>query len=512
MINKISPIVQLSVGLVILTVSILLVAQILGIAPGANEKEQVLARKYHAENIAMQTTLAIRRNDPQYVSSFFDQIMKDASDVLSIGLRVNNARLAVETAQHQALWTLSSTTDSTTDQIRVPLITEGEKLAHIEVVFKGLNDSKKVFLGISSFGWLLIFVCVSGFMSFYIFLKRTLKNLDPSAVVPARVRNALNTMVEGVLILDRRYQIVLVNDSFLSNFSLIESRVIGRSIKNIGLEAGEQDAAFVPPWIKAQSSGEKQIKARMVYKKNETNGLIFNVNSVPIADEKGNSLGTVNSFNDITQIESNSRMMKEMLKSLVDKQRAIQKKNRELKNLATRDSMTNCFNRRYLFEILQKQFEKERENQIGLCVIMLDIDYFKRVNDNYGHNVGDQVICGICDRVRAEIRKGDVFARLGGEEFCVVLPNTGMDQAMKIAEACRKRIEKAPIEKNSITSSFGVSSLRFGASTPNQLIVQADQALYASKEGGRNLCTLWSQSLAEDAAPNMPVTSVVRRV
>lgn len=511
MINKISPIVQLSVGLVILTVSILLVAQMLGIAPGSSEKERVLARKYHAEYIAMQTTVALRRNDRQQISSLFAQVVKEASDVLSIGLRGNNALLAFETDQHGQLWTLPSSSDSTTDQVRIPLIINGMKQAYLEIVFTGLNESQKIFLGISNFIWLLVFVCVSGFALFYVFLRRTLKSLDPNSVVPARVRNALNTMVEGVLILDRRYQVVLVNDSFLSDFSLLESRVVGRSIKKIGLESEEQDELFVPPWEKAQDSGEKQIKTRMVFKKNDTSGQVFTVNSVPIADEKGNSLGTINSFNEVTQIESKNRMMKEMLRSLVDKQRAIQKKNRELKCLATRDSLTNCYNRRYLFEMLQKQFEMERKNQIGLCVIMVDIDYFKRVNDNYGHNVGDQVICGICDRVRVEIRKGDVFARLGGEEFCVVLPNTGMDQAMKIAEACRKRIEKTPIANINVTSSFGVSSLLFGASTPNQLIVQADQALYSSKECGRNLCTLWSQSLAEGTA-QVPASSIVRRV
>lgn len=128
---------------------------------------------------------------------------------------------------------------------------------------------------------------------------------------------------------------------------------------------------------------------------------------------------------------------------------------------------------------------------------MADIDHFKRVNDTYGHNVGDEVIKGVAKIIREALRKGDIVARFGGEEFCIILPNVDTDRAMALAETIRARVQGAVFADVSVTASFGVSSLRFNAKDPKELIAQADTALYESKHNGRNQCTLWHKALRE---------------
>ncbi|RYZ78585.1 MAG: GGDEF domain-containing protein, partial [Moraxellaceae bacterium] len=125
--------------------------------------------------------------------------------------------------------------------------------------------------------------------------------------------------------------------------------------------------------------------------------------------------------------------------------------------------------------------------------IMLDIDHFKRVNDTYGHNAGDEVIKMVASIVSELVRDVDLVARFGGEEFCIVLPGAPLAQACLIAERCRKKIAASVCNGIRITSSFGVTSKREGATTPNELIHQADQALYFSKQNGRNRVTNWAE-------------------
>ena len=169
-------------------------------------------------------------------------------------------------------------------------------------------------------------------------------------------------------------------------------------------------------------------------------------------------------------------------------------RNKELDYLASRDSLTNCYNRRSLLKYMNKYFEDNESND-EYCIIMVDIDHFKNVNDTYGHSIGDAVIQGFASILQSCIRKNDMVARLGGEEFCVVLHQTSQVQAIAIAETMRHKVEQNVFDDVNVTSSFGVTSLKFGAETPLKLIEQADLALYKSKSLGRNKVTLWNESL-----------------
>ena len=164
----------------------------------------------------------------------------------------------------------------------------------------------------------------------------------------------------------------------------------------------------------------------------------------------------------------------------------------ELQRLASTDPLTGLFNRRYFYEIADKEFAKSVRYQRPLSVIILDLDLFKETNDTYGHVVGDQALVHIGNLLRIKERETDTVARYGGEEFVMLLPETNRANAMMVAERLRKLVEDSPIQIDSytirLTASFGVSGKYDDqkAETFDNLISQADRALYEAKRGGRN--------------------------
>lgn len=163
----------------------------------------------------------------------------------------------------------------------------------------------------------------------------------------------------------------------------------------------------------------------------------------------------------------------------------------EVKKMATTDSLTKLYNRRYFFELAEREFLESKKYDRALSVIMIDIDNFKKINDNYGHNIGDEFIKYVAEKASKSVRKTDVICRYGGEEFVILLPATDVNTAMMVAERIRKSIESDSIEavgfgRLFITSSLGVSSKHDDTSDIEHLIHVADEALYTAKENGRN--------------------------
>lgn len=198
-------------------------------------------------------------------------------------------------------------------------------------------------------------------------------------------------------------------------------------------------------------------------------------------------------------------------------QAEILRQNGELEGLASRDPLTGCLNRRAFYALFEKAFDESREQARELCCLMVDIDNFKRVNDQFGHAVGDQAIQAVANCLSAGLRLADTVGRYGGEEFCLMFPRTTWAEATDLAERLRIRVG---IEAGSrmrmavglaLTVSIGVSSSAFGARTPLELIDQADKALYAAKEGGRN-CVMALDVLVPGLNPSEQLELQVKRV
>ncbi|MBA3813058.1 MAG: diguanylate cyclase [Alphaproteobacteria bacterium] len=162
-----------------------------------------------------------------------------------------------------------------------------------------------------------------------------------------------------------------------------------------------------------------------------------------------------------------------------------------LKNQVIHDPLTNLFNRRYLDEVFEREFQKAKRYSRPLSVLMIDIDYFKKINDTYGHEIGDEVLRSIGTFLLKNYRKTDIPCRFGGEEFIIVFPETPVEVAMKKAEELRQAVANFQINFQGktikgIRISIGISTFPQHAHSTKSLISSADAALYKAKEGGRN--------------------------
>ncbi|MEL7186423.1 MAG: GGDEF domain-containing protein [Pseudomonadota bacterium] len=171
----------------------------------------------------------------------------------------------------------------------------------------------------------------------------------------------------------------------------------------------------------------------------------------------------------------------------------------DMKEIAVRDQLTGTYNRRGLGEQGALAYATARRTGAPLAVIMTDIDRFKIINDKFGHAVGDSALCHFAEILNEERRATDVLARVGGEEFALVLPGTELEDAMTIADQLRLRIEARPIDVNgnplTMTSSFGVAALNDSDTCLSDTIQRSDRALYRSKRAGRNQVDLESSQL-----------------
>ena len=158
----------------------------------------------------------------------------------------------------------------------------------------------------------------------------------------------------------------------------------------------------------------------------------------------------------------------------------------ELRALSVTDALTGIHNRRYFQERLTTEMARVERGSGELSVIMLDVDHFKRINDQHGHAVGDRVLQAVCERIGHRLRRTDVFCRLGGEEFMVLCPDISGEHAYVLAQELWKGLRSAPIEPvGTVTASFGIASWREGEGA-DALLLRADSGVYAAKQAGRD--------------------------
>ncbi|PYE35580.1 diguanylate cyclase (GGDEF)-like protein [Idiomarina fontislapidosi] len=160
--------------------------------------------------------------------------------------------------------------------------------------------------------------------------------------------------------------------------------------------------------------------------------------------------------------------------------------NERLEHLVHTDALTQIWNRYHMEQTLEEEVKRCERHGRDLSVILLDVDHFKRVNDDYGHDVGDNVLKLISEAIEKWLRSSDVFGRWGGEEFLIIAPETNLERAGQLAERLRKRLSNLQFDKvGQVTASFGVAEL-LAAESRNSLVKRADNALYKVKESGRN--------------------------
>ena len=200
--------------------------------------------------------------------------------------------------------------------------------------------------------------------------------------------------------------------------------------------------------------------------------------------------------------------------SLEAKSSELEASNRKLSDMAIHDAMTGAFNRGHVQELLRQEVARFTRYRQSMCVLLLDIDHFKHVNDRYGHAMGDKVLREMSAAVLAGLREGDLYGRWGGEEFIIVLPNIGLPGALEAAERLRTDIAAQRIATQrgdepsiGITVSIGVAEVQDGESA-DSLVERADAALYQAKASGRNRVV--AAAPAPAMAPHQTELSLVK--
>ncbi|HZN64422.1 MAG TPA: diguanylate cyclase [Tepidisphaeraceae bacterium] len=485
---------RLSIGLCALTVSLLVGAEAIGLIPSATAAD-LRGRKDLCEAIAIHCSEAARMGDIETIRRATEQIVSRNPGILSAAVRRSDGFIAMQVGDHAAHWKAPPGDESTPANVRVPIFAGDSRWGTVEVTFRGSAD-----------GWrgmvdhplvrLTVFVAGASFLGYFFYLRRSLQHLDPSAVIPERVRTMLDTLAEGVLVLDKQQRIVLANQAFAAAVGQPAEDLQGVPAARFGWTSPQaEDAAGNGnlPWAEALRSGSTRTGVALCLKRGEEDTRMFTVNCAPITGGAATVRGALVTFDDVTSIEKKNAQLRKTLDMLKQSRDEINRQNQELQALATTDPLTGCLNRRSFFAQFESHWSSAKRYGYALSCVMVDVDRFKSINDRYGHSVGDQVLQHVATILRSLARDGDLVCRYGGEEFCVLLTHTDLEGAAQAAERYREAIETRACGGVSATASLGVSGLEAGAQSPQRLIDEADKALYAAKQTGRNRVARWDQ-------------------
>ena len=289
-------------------------------------------------------------------------------------------------------------------------------------------------------------------------------------IIPIARHVLIENMSDGVLVLDAQNRLVDINPAAERVLGFEQGLRIGQSVETVFAEWAELVEAF--------------------YDANETYAVVpignppqgyFDLKISSLYDHDNRFLGRLIVWHDIT---------------------ALKRAQDELQEQAIRDPLTGLYNRRHLNEALEREIMRARLENYPISFVMIDIDYFKTINDTFGHHAGDIILQKLATQLLSQTRIGDIVCRYGGEEFLVVLPNVTAEIAFQIAERWRRVFlgSTMPLEyvDAKATVSCGIAEFPLAGDTRHELISAADKALYQAKQGGRNRVIVWQTQFSDE--------------
>lgn len=298
----------------------------------------------------------------------------------------------------------------------------------------------------------------------------------------------------GIFVLDKNFEVQLWNNFMAHHSGHASEEVVGKNLF-------EAFPDLPKPWFTKKvntvfllnnfafiSWENRPFLFRFAHNRPITGGadhMYQNCMLLPLKTEQGKPEAVCVMVFDATDIAIAQNLLKEALEAISE--------------ISNRDGLTGIYNRRYLENRLSSEFDRTRRYGGTFSMVLFDLDYFKKVNDTYGHLAGDKVLVEIAARVKDHLRSSDVLGRYGGEEFILILPETTLEGARLFADRLREIIELEPViyENTTIpvTVSMGVTEYQAAMSSYTNMTHQSDLALYASKAAGRNCVTCYEPSL-----------------
>ena len=298
-------------------------------------------------------------------------------------------------------------------------------------------------------------------------------------LIPIARSHLIDNMRDGILVLDAQNRIVDMNPA-MENF--IE--------KKVSFYMGKNAFDVFQAWMEKTDLLLDGMETHTELQIPKDPSRYLDLRVTPLYDQGQRLNGRLMVFRDITerkQVEKRLRYVNDRLQTQLIEIGYLQSKLREQ---AIRDPLTNLFNRRYLEETLERELARAAREDYSVCVIMIDLDHFKRVNDTYGHEAGDEVLKTLAITLSEHCRRGDFACRYGGEEFVVIMPNINMDTAYERAENIRQSLNSLRISYGpyslTITISMGIACYPINGETRETILRAADQAMYGAKEAGRD--------------------------
>lgn len=486
--------IRLAVALVCVGASLILGAHWFGFVPDATPI-MLRARQDLSEAIAVNAAAHVRKQQWIDLATTLQTHVDRNPELLSIGLRNDFGGLRVDTGHHDEIWPTTEEGKSQVDAIEVPISLNRRPWGRVELCFRQPHVTPLARTMHHPLVRLLSFFVICGVVAYTVFVVRILRLFNNTQVVPDRVRQALDTLAEGLLVLDEHGGIVLANRAFAELVGMPPDELANRLASDLNWVAEDlTDQDY--PWSLAIDQSLLQTERILRYTLDSGAKRIFSVNAAPLGKERAQR-GALATFRDVTHVEEHRAELERMLGLLRRSRDEIEQKNRELEILATQDSLTGCLNRRAFFERFEKLWSQRQVDGTLIACIMIDVDHFKSVNDTYGHHIGDEVLRAVSATIRRLAKDHGLACRYGGEEFCILVPGFDVEQALSLAEATRLAISAIRFDEPTelrLTASLGISEIRFGAKDPQDLINQADTCLYVAKREGRDRSIVFNPS------------------
>ncbi len=490
----ISPQLRLSFGLVALLVSTVFVADFIGLLPRPEDQIRE-TRKLLGESLAVQLSSAAANRQDELIVDTISEIVKRNSDVVHAGLwRDDGLQLAAfgEAVTAEGFFDFSSF-----ENLVIPIYQGSQRWGEVRLQYADSDDWGLRYLGFPEATLqYILFLGGACLLTFFLFMRRALTELNPTKVVPERVNAAFDVLAEGVLIVDEQERIVLANRSFAERVDDDPAMLVGTNPNQFDWDLNGSEMEELP-WRTSLKYGEHITGMPLKLSRDDVS-ITFTVNAAPIEDGRGAHKGVLITFDDVTPLEAKNAELATMLAELSVTQRVIEEKNRELEELAIADPLTGCLNRRAFLQQYEQSFERAVRDNTPITVMMIDIDHFKQVNDTHGHAVGDVAIRRVAEVLQRKTRELDLVGRYGGEEFVVALPGATLGRASATAQryregiACLTELDDVPLEQISV--SIGLADTSKAEGDPMLMMDQADRALYQAKQTGRDRVCVYDES------------------